>query len=85
MARAKICLSYVLREKLIFSNIEEVYRYFLTSKGKADIHNYYLTAAFDLFETPIDYVHQTLSSSQRDEFLFNYYKFQYLYTKKQVN
>lgn len=85
VARAKICLSYVLREKLIFSNIEEVYRYFLTSKGKADIHNYYLTAAFDLFETPIDYVHQTLSSSQRDEFLFNYYKFQYLYTKKQAN
>lgn len=79
--RAKVCLSYVLREKLIFSNIEEVYRHFLTTKGRSDIRNYYLTTAFELFETPIDYVHQTLSASQRNEFLYNYYKFIYLYSR----
>lgn len=81
IARAKVCLSYVLREKLIFSDIEEVYKYFLTPQGKADIHNFHLNAAFALFETPIDFVHQTLAESQKNDFLYHYYKFKYLYKK----
>lgn len=80
--RAKACMSYILHEKLIFSNLEDVYRHFLTQRGRADIQKYHLVTALSAFETPVDYVHESLPASQQDEFLFQFYKFKFLYKRE---
>lgn len=84
--RARICLSYVLRNKLFFSSIEDMYERFASSEGQQILIQFHLTAAAILFETPIDYLHQSLSETQRNDFLYNYHKFQIMYhQQKRVN
>lgn len=80
--RARICLSYVLRNELLFSSIQDVYKCFASSEGIRIINKYHLSAAAPLFETPIDFLHQSLSETQRNPFWYNYYKFQVLYREQ---
>lgn len=80
--RAKICLSFVLRNKLFFSSIEDMYSRFASSEGQKIMAEYHLLTAATLFETLIDYLHQSLSEAQRDDYLYNYYKFQIMYRQQ---
>ncbi len=77
--RARVCLSYVLQNYMKFPSLESVYATFSSSEGGHIIKDYRLNTAASLFETPVDYVHESLVSTQRDEFFRMYYKFCYLY------
>jgi len=74
--RAKICLKYVLQNYLLFHNIEEMYEFFASKEGVKALKEYQLFVASNtLFESHIDYLHETLSENQQNEFLYHYYKF----------
>lgn len=80
--RAKICLSYVLRTKLFFTSLEEMYARFASQEGQQILTDYHLTNAALLFDSPLDYLHQSLSAAQKNEFLYNYYKFKLMYRQQ---
>ena len=75
--RACLCLNYILK-KNTFKNLEEVYK-LLSEPNKKFINDNKLTLALPNFETPVDFLQESLDVSQQDEFLYTYYKFKYLY------
>ena len=77
--RACICMSYALRNNMHFRNIQEIYATFSEKKGLKLIKENKLTLALDGFETPVDFIHDSLSPSQKDDFFYYYYKFLYLF------
>ena len=79
--RAIICMSYVLCHHMQFSSVKEIYSHFSSSAGVRSLKAYHLISAIELFETPIDLVHESLAKSQKNEFYYVYYKFIYLYKK----
>ena len=83
--RAKICLSYVLRNLYTFSSIEDIYEMFSDGRGRKLLSEVYMTNALENFESPVDLLHESLAESQQDDFLFHYYKFRYCYKKKKSN
>ena len=59
-----------------------MYSRFASSEGQKIVAEYHLLTAATLFETLIDYLHQSLSEAQRDDYLYNYYKFQIMYRQQ---
>ena len=76
--RAILCMSYALKNNGCFEDIEDVYRK-LCDPVKHFIKDNKLVLADSNFETPIDFVHDALASSQQDMFYYAYYKYRYLY------
>ena len=82
--RARLCFSYALRNLFTFSSIEEVYETFYEIKGKSFLSSAMLTGAVEEFDTPLDLLHESLADTQKDDFLFHYYKFKYCYRKEKM-
>lgn len=78
--RAIQCMSYALRNNTSFRNIEEVYET-LSDKSKKFLKDNKLLLAEWNFDTPIDYLQDSLAEGQQDDFLFAYYKFKYLFNR----
>lgn len=75
-ARARFCLRYMLQNCMVFHNVEEIYKAFSGREGIKILKDYQLYVPCELiFGSPVDYLHVTLSQSQKDEFLYHYYKF----------
>ena len=75
--RAKICLRYMLNTYMIYPDIESMYREFAnTEMIKKYLSQYGLSEPLKyLYATPLDYLHNTLATDQRNEFLYKYYTF----------
>lgn len=85
--RACMCFQYMVKQYLYFKSIDEMYAFFASPKAIPTLRNYKLYVIENtLFDSPIDFLHESLPESQKDPFLFHYHKFQYLNRKlrKQV-
>ena len=78
MMRACVCFQYMVSQYLSFRNIEEMYEHFSSSKGTKDLKKYRLYAiCTDMFEYPLDFLHEALPAHQKNEFLYHYYRFNF--------
>lgn len=76
VTRACICFQYMVSQFLPFNNIEEMYKFFSTTNGIKALKKYRLYAiCSDIFDYPIDFLHESLCKEQKDEFYYHYYKF----------
>ena len=83
--RARLCFRYMVQNYFHFHNLEEMYEYFASSKGKKALKEYQLLSVCDvLYSHPLDYMHDSLIEEQQDEFLYNYLKFEIEYGKAEL-
>lgn len=75
--RACLCLIHAL-QKQSFHNFDEVYSLLADPSKKFLIASKLLLADSE-FETPLDYLHDSLSDDDKDDFLYSYYKYKYVY------
>lgn len=76
VTRACICFQYMVQQFLPFNNVEEMYKFFSTTNGVKALKKYRLYAiCTDIFDYPIDFLHESLSQNQKNEFFYHYYKF----------
>lgn len=82
--RAKACFRYMLQNIMSFHNIEELYAFFANSTGYKAMKTYHLIIPQEMmYDTPLDYLHDSLSQNQRNEFLYHYYKFRNEFTSSE--
>ncbi len=82
MERARACLNHLLQNHLQFHSIEETYSFFASLEGSKALKKYQLfVVSNDLFDTHIDFLHESIPEYQQNDFLFNYYKFRILYAR----
>lgn len=75
--RICVCFQYMIAQYLSFSSIKEIYEFFTTPAGSKALKKYRLyPVCIDKFEFQIDFLHQSLPNVQKDEFWYNYYRFQ---------
>jgi len=74
---AGVCFQYMLEQYFQFSGIEELYEYFASSNGMKALKQYRLASmCSEMFESPLDYLHESLPNRQKNEFLYRRYKFE---------
>lgn len=76
MLRAKICLQYALNKDKVFKSVDGLYRFFASKEGrrylkKAKLHQLYTS----FFDTPLDFMHNSMPRAIKNEFLYHNYKF----------
>lgn len=82
ISKACICLQYMLQTNFRFKNVREMYELFASTEGGKILKQYKLYLICNqLFESPVDFIHETLIESQKNESYFYYYKFMYFYRK----
>lgn len=74
--RAQCTFQYMLIEYFPpFEDLESLYRFFAGPEGRKAIQRYKLTVPLqELYETPLDYLHDSLSPIQKSEALYRKYK-----------
>ena len=76
IVRACVCFQYMVQQFLPFNNVEEMYKFFSSTNGVKALKKYRLYAiCTDIFDYPIDFLHEALSPKQKNEFYYHYYKF----------
>ena len=74
--RAQVCLRYMIEQFLPFNAIDELYDYFASVKCVRVLRqNKLLIACRDLYDTPVEYLHKSLSKEQQNQFLYRFYDF----------
>lgn len=75
--KAQVCLRYMLNNYAVYNTIESIYAEFAdTKKINKLLKNYGLDLpARTLYVNPLDYLHESLSSQQRSELFYNFYRF----------
>lgn len=75
--KAQVCLRYMLNNYAVYSSIENIYKEFAnTKKIQKLLKNYGLDLpARTLYDNPLDYLHDSLSSQQRSELFYHFYRF----------
>lgn len=75
--KARICLRYMLSNYAVYPNIETMYREFAdTEKAMALLHHFGLSLpARIVFDSPLDYLHETLVPPQKNDLFYNFYRF----------
>nr|WP_303182444.1 hypothetical protein [Lachnoclostridium phocaeense] len=83
---ACICLQYAINTDLQLESIEDLYAYFSDkSKCSKFLHEHKLyNACREIYEYPIDFLHDSLPTEQQEELLYRYYRFKTVFedTKK---
>lgn len=81
--RLRICFITYLREKCNFRCIPDIYAHFSSPAGTSELKKCYLIAPCkDIYETPVDLIHDALADNQKDDLSYSYFKFKYLYHKE---
>lgn len=76
MMRACICFQYMISQYFVFNDVKEMYHFFSTSAASKALKQYRLNnICNEMFEHPIDYLHESLPNVQKDEFWYHYYRF----------
>lgn len=74
--RACLCLSYVINSYFYVTSIEGLYKQFASPDIGAVLKKYSLFECYKQhFNSPLQFLHYSLSEAQQDIFLFNYYQF----------
>lgn len=74
---ARICFRYMLEQFFQFTSVEEMYKYFSSTEGYKALKKYRLAGiCSDMFESPLEFLHESLPDSQKDHFWYNYYRFE---------
>lgn len=75
--KAQVCLRYMLNNYAVYETIESIYAEFAnTKKINKLLKSYGLDLpARTLYDTPLDYLHESLSSRQRSELFYHFYRF----------
>ena len=74
--KAAICLNHAVNCFLHFDNLNEYYKYFAEPTGKEFIRNHYLgKVCRECFSSALEYAHMALHPEQRNEMLFEFYKY----------
>ena len=82
LARAYICLRYLISNYIFFHSVREMYEFFSTSAGTHFINAHGLKLVLrDVFHSPVRFLHEALYSEEKDEFWYHYYEFLYQYNK----
>ena len=78
--RAFVCVHHMIDKEVHVRNIEELYEFFSDGKKLRPVIRKYKfgNPMNDLFMTPVDMLHESLSSGQKNEFWYHFYKFKYL-------
>ena len=63
MLRAKICLQYVINKTCMFKSEDELYRFFSSKE------------CISFYATPLEYMHDSMPSAVKNDFLFHNYMF----------
>lgn len=76
--RAKNCLLYAIKNSFLFDTVENLYKFFANEQaGNAFLVRYKLNKAQQKnFATPLDYIHESLGSNQKNNTYYEFYKFQ---------
>lgn len=76
LTRSQICLRYMIEQFLHFTSIKEMYQYFSTEDCTKTLRRYRLLAVcHDLYDTQLEYLHDSLVKEQRSTFWYRYYDF----------
>lgn len=76
MMRAGICLQYMLNQNYTFHTIQDMYKFFSEPAGSRALKEFRLNnICNEIYEHPIDYLHESLPNAQKDEFWYHYYRF----------
>ena len=76
LTRSQICLRFMIEQFLHFTSVEEMYRYFSTEECTKTLRKYkLLVVCRDLYDTQLEYLHESLAKEQRDTFWYRYYDF----------
>lgn len=79
IVRACLCLRYIIANEIMISDTEDLYVLFASGEGYNLLRKYkLLSACQEIFDTPVDYIHMALPSSEKSEFLYRYYKYKYI-------
>lgn len=82
MLRAKICLQYSISQNLLFKSADDLYSFFASrSCIKYLKDNKLLQLYTSFYETPLEYMHDSMPRSIKNEFLFHNYMFMQEYDK----
>lgn len=74
--RAIYCLQYAINQNLLFTSVEEGYEFFASINANKFLKKQKLSAPMaSIFNTPIEYYHETLDNESQNEYLLEYYKF----------
>lgn len=75
--RACICLQYMVDKLYSFHTVNELYELFNNEAEMAKIlkENKMHKACYLQYDTPLDFLHYSLSPAKRNTFLYNYFKF----------
>ena len=82
---AKLCMQYIVNQKLSFDSVYALYEYFADDKrGMKFLKNNYLESpAKQIFGSPLKMLHESLPDSQKNTFLYVYYDFMKSYRSDQ--
>lgn len=84
MLRAGICLQYMLNQYYTFQTTKDIYAFFAKPDGMKALKKYRLNnVCNEIYEFPVDFVHESLPDKQKDEFWYHYYRFKALNDKLQ--
>ena len=76
MMRASICFQYMLNQHYTFNSIRDIYKFFSEPSGARTLKQYRLNnICNEIYEHPIDYLHESLPRSQQDDYWYHYYRF----------
>lgn len=82
--KARICFRYMLSQYFTFASIRDMYQFFSEPSGSKALRRYKLNGiCSEFYECPIDFLHDSLSAAQQDEFWYRYYRFR-LHNKAQI-
>lgn len=76
--RATVCLRHMIEKYEAFNSIKEMYEFFASNEGTKELSKYQLKLVWKhVFSSPVAYLHASLGTKQKDEFLAHYYEYQY--------
>lgn len=74
--KACVCLQYMLERYIVFNSIEDMYVSFADDKINTVLTKYKLDIVCQLFfSSPLEFLHAALPDAQKDEFLYQYLRF----------
>lgn len=76
MMRAGICLQYMLNQHYTFPTIKDMYKFFSEPAGSRALKEYRLNnICNEIYDCPLDYLHEALPNVQKNEYWYHYYRF----------
>lgn len=80
--RACICLQYYIQHYMIITSIPDLYKTFGDKNIYSKLKECKLHKCLSLYNNPVEFLNDSLSIDQRDEFLFRYYNFCDIYNEE---